>query len=446
MGTVTFKQKSKKVIGYIALIIVFLIGSYYIFQLNNLVGYTGRDYANYFIYQSEWPNDTTKAVSSIWDWIVSVANHTKIWDGLFVSQGLAQLFMQIPKGIFNIINTLVFVILAALVAAFATNKGLKPLYLLFAFIALFLFIPFFGENILWVNGAAHGLWPITLTLLFLLPIRHNYVPKKHRGWFIVAMTILGFLVGASSQMSPAISWTVYLYFRLEKSSNPIKDYEYPGFVGMVLGSVIMLMNTPNELSFNLLSTFKTLWQSSGVMIIFLGILLLGCLVGKLSFKTHDIHSDTAAFYMMLNVVGLTLLLNILAEDVTAANILFSSVFLIITTLILMNKLKDIKLHAVGYGIGLILTAGLLVISIPQYQNAHASLEKSNGCFSKQVTLIKEARDKHKKTVTVPPMIANKSVYSPYYNAAYLKKGKNPKIIWGNAWMAKYFGLEEIKVK
>ena len=85
------------------------------YRLNQITGYAGDDFLYHFLYHGEWPTKHISAIHNVFEWIQSVINQTQMWNGRFIAQGLVQLFMQFPKEIFNIANTIAFIAVGLLI-------------------------------------------------------------------------------------------------------------------------------------------------------------------------------------------------------------------------------------------------------------------------------------------------------------------------------------------
>ena len=70
-----------------------------------------------------------------------------MWNGRFIAQGLVQLFMQFPKEIFNIANTIAFIAVGLLINLLVRRRirDVNPIYLLLTYCAMFYFLPDFGR-------------------------------------------------------------------------------------------------------------------------------------------------------------------------------------------------------------------------------------------------------------------------------------------------------------
>lgn len=160
--------------------IVFLIEKYkYIFIVSLIIGLLFwvlnfltpeiRDdfHYKYFITTDYHGFDKTKPINSIKDVIISQYNHYYSWNGRSILHFFIQLFTGLlGKQIFNILNTIVFLILIFTVSKLTSR--ISPMSIIITSIFFILLSPSFGETFLWLSGSINYLWSITLISLFLL--------------------------------------------------------------------------------------------------------------------------------------------------------------------------------------------------------------------------------------------------------------------------------------
>lgn len=119
-------------------------------------------------YSISWA--TGKPVSGLADVIASQAAHYRLWGGRSVVHALAQMFLCMGKGVFNIANTVMYLLLLLEIYALAKPNEKRFCWTLLLAEHAFLFfgVSFFGTVFLWLDGACNYLWG---TVLALLPLR-----------------------------------------------------------------------------------------------------------------------------------------------------------------------------------------------------------------------------------------------------------------------------------
>lgn len=140
--------------------------------LNCLTPYLADDFRYMYSFKDYQP------IRSLGDLIASMQEHSLCINGRLVSHTLEQIFLTMPKMVFNLCNAAVFTGTVWLMYRLC-NLGRKRNALLFAicFGLLWLFTPAFGQVMLWQVGALNYLWAVTFCLVFIAP----YVLRFLRG-------------------------------------------------------------------------------------------------------------------------------------------------------------------------------------------------------------------------------------------------------------------------
>lgn len=137
--------------------------------LNFLTHYVEDD----FVYKLQLV--TKEPLRSVWDIIPSMAIHATNINGRLLCHGLDQLFMLLPKAVFNLVNATVTAALIAAVYAMAAGRGEGSAALLASVaLALWHFTPALGQTYLWQTGAFNYSWAVALGLLFLWPFAARF--------------------------------------------------------------------------------------------------------------------------------------------------------------------------------------------------------------------------------------------------------------------------------
>ena len=119
------------------------------------------------------------------------------WSGRSVAHVLARTSLALPRILFVLCNSLMFIWLILLICFHAGTEQNHLSYVLILSAALvFLFVPMFGETVLWQTGSFNYLWMTCLILTFLIPYREE---KKHPVIFAVIMFIAGIPAGWTNE-------------------------------------------------------------------------------------------------------------------------------------------------------------------------------------------------------------------------------------------------------
>jgi hypothetical protein len=128
-------------------------------------------------------------------------------------------------------------------------KKIHPVHFLCVNILLWLFLPQWGQNLLWLTGSCNYLWTNTIILLFLIPFRKRW---DNPGWsphFCVSLLwlLIGILSGWSMENSASgilvllIAYFVVKFRRKERFTL----FEIMGMLGFMAGFFMLLRSRHN---------------------------------------------------------------------------------------------------------------------------------------------------------------------------------------------------------
>lgn len=120
-----------------------------LFLCNSLSMYVADDFQYMYSYAT---NERITRFSQIFP---SMVVHTQQMNGRFVSHFLAQLFLMLPKFIFNVINSFFFTMLVFIIYKLARIKQENNFLLIGIFASVWLLVPEFGQVVLWLDGACN---------------------------------------------------------------------------------------------------------------------------------------------------------------------------------------------------------------------------------------------------------------------------------------------------
>lgn len=220
------KIKDKR-INYISILIFILI-----LLLNFLTVKTADDYG--------YAN-----AANIIDVFMKEFNQYMTWNGRSIAHIIDRTFLMLPKFIFNIANSLVFVYFIRLIYRNIKGNAEKDNIVIFSlvFMSIFLFVPFFGQTILWETGSCNYLWMMTIILQFLLFFRNNSNINP------ILLFLLGILAGWSNENTGgacimiAVMLTIYHYI----SNKKINKSLILGIAGACIGFLILVLAPGNAI-------------------------------------------------------------------------------------------------------------------------------------------------------------------------------------------------------
>lgn len=148
---------------------------------------------------------TGEKINGLGDIISSIWAHSFTMNGRYLAHFFAQLFLWVGKPVFNVFNAGVYLGLSLLIYRFTLPKKRWDILLYAAILCgLWLFIPAFGQTVLWLDGSCNYLWGGTLMLAWLLPFR-LYCEQEfaHSHLFTAGVSALGFVAGCYSENTSA---------------------------------------------------------------------------------------------------------------------------------------------------------------------------------------------------------------------------------------------------
>lgn len=195
---------------------------------------------------------TGEKIKNCKDIITSMASHYYTMNGRIVLHALDQFFLMCGKNVFNIINTCAYLALILMVEYHGCGawKKINCDSLVLIFVLLWWCIPAFGHSFLWVTGASNYLYGILFILIFLIPYRRRLETGTYKNCNICKKIILaifmlpaGILAGATNEnTSVAMIGMIFVFLCFYKRRN-IKwnVWMFSGLIGSIIGCLFMLM-------------------------------------------------------------------------------------------------------------------------------------------------------------------------------------------------------------
>lgn len=235
----------------------------------------GDDYLYSFMWQGNTMFDPlsedAKRVSSIKDLLVSQWSLYFTWGGRTIGQLLTQFFLWMGKGIFDVFNALIGVILVAEISWYI-NKGkinfnFESGMLCWISFLLWAFTPAFSSVFLWLTAACIYLWTHVILLAFLIPFvqKYYYSHKKMRSsLFRIVMLFGGIIAGWTNENS--VCWVLFILLLFNYQSKKNGEYESWmgwGFFGLLLGYSFLMLAPGNIVRLH--TTYGNNWFSLDIL-------------------------------------------------------------------------------------------------------------------------------------------------------------------------------------
>ena len=390
---------------------------------------------------------TGERITSLRDIFPSMAVHAQTLNGRLFAHFWAQLFLMLPKAVFNIVNALVFTAMIALLARIAQPEGERNnLILVMIFCAVWVFVPVFGQAFFWLDGACNYGWGCAAGLAFLAPyIRLFERDAEKRPVFWILWMLMGFYTGAYLEN---VAITVIFLSALLLLGRCLIRKKKNGFFPLLpvfaaVGGLLFMLLCPAEgvksgmggtlasIGAGLVSAVKkyrmlavplavfvvalilALWYHIGrERILLAAALFLGSLCANFSLSVAAYYPERCIAFpaVLLIAADAVLLADLFSEGKTKLLVLCSAAVLALSTL-----------YWGVYGF-----ADITSVYIQVRQNENT---------------ITEAAARGESSVTVP-YVEILTRYSALYELVYLDM--NDPQSWPNADMADVLGIEEIR--
>ena len=172
-------------------------------MLNHWTPYVGDDYA----YMLRWDNH--QPLHSLADVFPSMYAHCFSMNGRLWSHAMEQCFLLLPKTVFNLCNSAVFVLTLWMTYRICLRDKPRSC-VLFALLSagFWVMLPYFGEVVLWQVGALNYLWSLMMALLFLRPFIQLWAAQERQAvplWRRLLFLPFAFLAGSYSELGSLIS-------------------------------------------------------------------------------------------------------------------------------------------------------------------------------------------------------------------------------------------------
>lgn len=218
--------------------------------LNCFTPLAADDFSYIFVYGS------SDRVNSFADVFRSQWLHYFNWGGRSVVHFIVQTFSWWGKPIFNIFNSIIFVIYICLISFFAFGKkSIKGI--ICSFLIVWFMLPVISSIIFWLTGSCNYLWGMTIVFLYLyryykciLINKEGQISMQNQResllliilWFLYGI-IAGWCNENTSGMGILVCCLLTLYEY--KRHNKIYRWQIFGIIGAVLGFVLMILAPGN---------------------------------------------------------------------------------------------------------------------------------------------------------------------------------------------------------
>lgn len=422
------------------LLLLFCLGFFAIMLLcNHWTDLIADDYRYCFSYA-----DDTR-IESVAQIFPSMAAHRQSMNGRVVPHFLVQLFLLLPKGIFDVVNALFFVGLIWLLHELAVGQGLSnPVLACVLFFALWAFQPDFGQVFLWLTGSVNYLWCGVFSLLWLLPMAKSFRDELDPGKAVKVLYVLfSFPVGAYSENGTVALVAMWLAFAAVDwvwfKKRPVL-WKTLALASMLAGFLYMMLAPAETVNKSAEMTLKVLlgnFVETGQMYLhFWPLLLCFPLFYALAvYRKVDLKTRLLSLVLLFGSLAGQFVLTF-AMYCAGRSMHIALVLLLAADAVLLSRLYDLPGRNVV--IALCCVGGLLMgrgwfVGLPDIRDTHYLLQYNED-------FIAECAANGEREVQLPRPYA-KTSYSALEGLAYLNT-EDPDD-WPNVYMAKYYGVDRV---
>lgn len=423
----------------ITMCVMFLVSVFY----NAMSPYAADDYSYMF------SAVTGEKISNVFQIMISLMDDYLKVNGRVLPHFFVQFFMIFPKWVFNLVNAAMYVVLIGLLLNRTGMKdSVRPLLCLAVAVAMWVFLPAYGQVFLWMTGSINYSWSYVFALIYLYFYRRVYLSPSDvlKGKQIVGLSVYSFFFGAySAQVSFA---TVFVSFfilcLLMYSEHTVKKYVHYVIpvITAALGYLTMILSPAEterlpEMSSGgifkrVIDVFETYYMSARLLLIVWAVLLA---VG-ICFKVRKKELVISVAFVAISIVTMGMLGA--ASYVVARHYTNSLFFLLAANVVLVQALIERgNAKVVSYCIcAYLLTANIWVLWEGTY-DIYATYKQ----HQEREAYICEQRDSGNGDVLYVPMITPLTKYSCKYDLTDLQVDDT--YVWPNSAVAKYYGIGKI---
>lgn len=410
------------------------------FVCNLLTPYLVDDFFYYFSFETGEP------LNGVMDIFPSMAAHANIMNGRLSAHFLVQLFMLVPKIVFDVVNAGMFCMLVWLISGYASKKR-NNLLTVAVFCAIWLYQPAFGQVNLWQDGAVNYLWSAVFVLLYLKPFVRMYLQETallQRNVSKILFLLFSFFVGSYSETgSAAAICMAFLLCVLSAWRGTRKVDWYAvvsvmvtaiGYVSIYLAPAQWVNKSANMSVFVLFGNMEIatrMYQSFGVLAAATLVLLIlhfriAAPVKTIALAGVFIVGSMAANYIMIFAGYYPE-----RSTICAFTFLVTALAILLPAVLETDQWKTMTVCAL---------AVLILATVPAFLTGMRAVATTYVDLRENEKAICENRDNSVAHIKIP-MVYSDSKYSPVYFMKYLDH--EDVYSWPNDAMAKYYGVESI---
>ena len=451
-------MRSKYKILILILVLLSVFG--FMFVLNYNTSMVSDDYIYQFVFENRMPTSETRRLTNVFQLFPSMANHWRLWGGRVTVHFLLQFCFLMGKGFFNVFNSIMFIVLGLLIYKHIDDtKDINIPLLISIYAAIFLFVPQPGATILWKSGSANYLWASIMILIMTLIYKRHFDSNekiKNTNLNAILIFLYGLFVGCSSENGViALIITQILFMLAYKIKyNKIPNWAYAGLIGTIISYILLLASPGNYIRANemypgveykfddlidyTLKITSLTYKYVGIIIIAAFITTVLTINKQKDIKEYIKKYSIQIIFLIYTVISIYSL--ILSPAFPERSWMFTFVYLIIVLFYNINNIKTNNSNITSKK-AIIITMGILsFLTIKEYYDANRELIESKKITDSHIEIINEEKSQGNYDIVVHTFPSAASKYNALKDNGYLT---NNSTLWTNRWIAEYYGLNSI---
>ncbi|MDR2955763.1 MAG: DUF6056 family protein [Prevotella sp.] len=452
-------SKYQPVLILAVLLVVFSVT----FFLNRLYPVFADDWVYSFVFETSFFDHSDKRIEGITDILVSQYNHYMLWGGRSVAHTIAQFLLSINPFLCDLLNSLVYLGFVYLIYLFAVKgRGLNIGALILVAVLIWVFVPAFTPDVLWITGSANYLWCTSILLLFAYPYFSFFIiGKESRDSIprIVLFFVAGIVAGWTNEntvppmiLSLAI---VCIYFYRNKK---LSKWMVSGFIGICIGYIIMVAAPGNYARMDMEiisleqniepSLFSTLLHRLGKMlsgyylkymlplvVAYVGLYILYI---KCSAKTEGLRKNKIYTSLLFFMAGHIAFFIMLATPTFPLRAMFGIVVYMIIAISIIYSEIDLQTPLLKR-LNLLFIIGLIALYGLEFYRKYPSIKLISETFKAREAILEEQKAKGINDIIFDTQIGVHEKYGFEDLSDYPDQ-------WMNKEYAKYHGVRSVKIK
>ncbi|MBQ9019212.1 MAG: hypothetical protein IJ097_02735 [Bacilli bacterium] len=351
------------------------------------------------------------------------------WGGRVLAHFFTYLFLMLPKWIFNVVNSVIYILNIYLIYLIAKqNKKDNYLYILLIHMIVFILFPVFGQVFLWLDGSCNYSFTLCIQLLFIYMILN----MKNNKLNYIIYPILSLLAGMCNENSSlSLILFLILYILYDKSNLKIKIISLlsliTGYLFLFLapGNYIRLKTVGGSSIFqNLLSKIiyltTTFWP---IILTTLLITVVFYLKNKKESKVFLIiyFSSLISFYSM-----------IASPQLSIRSFTITVIYIMINIIIIVFNMNNKKTKTLAFSIVILFFIFISFKTTIEYVNYYKFMNY-------RVSNIKKAKINDKKYIKLKIYKQSNNCRIP--NSCDLEDISKNSEEYPNRYMSRYYGIK-----